>query len=88
LKKVVLIILIVISCFSTGFIFYDKNKLNLIDKDIDNYKLKINELNKNINNFNLEKEQVEKQIKENIDENKLKLYEVWERQNKYLDQSL
>ena len=88
LKKLLIIVLVLVALTSTGFMFYEKNKLDLINKDINDYELEIKDLNESISNFDIEKEQVEKEIKENVDENKLKLYEVWERQNKYLDQSL
>ena len=88
MKKVVVIVLIIVTLVSTGFMLYEKNKLDSINKDINNYEKEIKGLNESISSFEQDKEQVEKEIKENIDENKLRLYEVWERQIKYLDQSL
>ncbi len=92
MKKILVLIsillligILVISCL---FMLKEKNKINSINKDIDNYKIEIDNLNKEINEFDSKLEQVSNEYKDKVDENKMKLYEVWENQNKYLDESL
>ncbi len=90
MKKVVvllsfLIIVLIISCL---FMFKEKNKISSVNKDIDNYKIEIDNLNKEISEFDSRLEQIDNEYKDKVDENKLKLYNVWIEQNKYLDESL
>ena len=81
MKKVVFIVLLL-----TSFIVMlsEKNRVNMVNKDINNYSHKIDELNNEINNFDIKKEQVKENVLSKIDEDKLKVYEVWEKENKNL----
>ena len=91
LKKIVIILLsllIVIFVISMLFMLKEKNKLNILDKDINNYVIKKNELEEKNKNFDIEKEQVMNEINSNVNKDKLRIYEIWESQNKYLDDAL
>lgn len=85
---IVIIILVLLSITSIVFMLIEKNKLDSINKEIKNYITDKENLQNKINNFETEKEQVEKDLNENIDKDKLSMYEIWVSQNKYLDESL
>lgn len=84
MKKVVFIVLIIVLITSFVVMLSEKNRVNMVNKDINNYSHKIDELNSEINNFDIKKEQVKENVLSKIDEDKLKVYEVWEKENNYL----
>ena len=84
MKKVVFIVLLLVLITSFIVMLSEKNRVNMVNKDINNYSHKIDELNNEINNFDIKKEQVKENVLSKIDEDKLKVYEVWEKENKYL----
>ena len=84
MKKVVFIVLLLVLITSFIVMLSEKNRVNMVNKDINNYSHKIDELNNEINNFDIKKEQVKENVLSKIDEDKLKVYEVWEKENKKL----
>lgn len=88
MKKVVFIVLIIVLITSFIVMLSEKNRVNIVNKDINNYSHKIDELNNEINNFDIKKEQVKENVLSKIDEDKLEIYKVWEIENNYLDEAL
>lgn len=90
MKKVLILISILILALMISLVlmFTEKNKVISLDKDIKEYKEKISNLDKEISEFDSKLEEANNEAKSNLNEDKLKVYEIWEKQNKYLDESL
>ena len=90
MKKVLVLVILLslVTIVSTILMFKEKQKLNSINIEINEYAIQKEDLKKKIENFEEEKKQVEKELEENVDKDKLRMYEIWKSQNKYLDESL
>ena len=90
MKKVLVLVILLslVTIASTILMFKEKQKLNSINSEINEYVIQKEDLKKKIDNFEVEKKQVEKEVEENVDKDKLRMYEIWKSQNQYLDESL
>ena len=92
MKKVLIILIFVVLIttlvVSTIYMFNEKEKLKTIDNDINNLITQKQELEEKNKNFEIEKEQVNNEINSNVNKDKLRMYEIWEYQNQYLDEAL
>jgi len=90
MKKILIIILFILSAVSIGFLIYNFNELNNYDKIVDEKQEELNKMNEDLKDEEKAKEERNKQITETKEKNKAKIEELekWQKQTKQVESLL